>query len=723
TTIEACNFVGKLLTTNANVAIGGGFVAENNGTLTISKSLYAPATVETGETEPSAEGTATFSRNNGEGTSNFTNSYYTKTLGTAQGKQGYTVTAEAGITVALAENSTNGLTYDGTIYAGESDVVSLTLSGGNTPENGYTFKGYKASAGTLTESEGKYSLTMPGENVVISAEFAQLYSVTISDSITNGTVTANFTQAVEGETITLTVTPATGYSVASVKYNGAAITAGEDGEYQFTMPAENVTVTAEFEAVDYSVGGITDGSMTVDKQTAHYGDIVTLTPARGYKAENVTVKNGENDVAVTKNDDGTYTFTMPAGAVTVDFNIEAIPYAITYDLDGGSLPEGQSNPETYTIDSNEIKLINPARSGYTFTGWTGSNGETPETSVTIPTDSTGDRTYTANWEKSGSPSPDPDAPEFKTYQLILGSKIGVVLYVDIPEDFRDNAYMRFTVNGVETTQDFDEDFKNETGKYYGFEREITSVQMADTITAELHYNDGAEEKTVTYECSAKGYLDYGLANETDTATLELLKAIADYGHYVQQPLATENGWQVGVQHAAMTSATEESVFDGYVTALAASDDLKACAIKVGSETSGIDVKYALDLTSETQINVYFEVPEGMSLSANIGSGGEAQVIENGRYKVNIAGISAHLLGKTYTITVHPYEGETARPIFTVEVSALSYVNTVLSSAIPSADDDDGKALSKNTALRRGVTSLYRYYKATKSYRSAKGYND
>ena len=406
---------------------------------------------------------------------------------------------------------------------------------------------------------------------------------------------------------------------------------------------------------------------------------------------------------------------MPAGAVTVDFNIEAIPYTITYNLEGGNLPEGQSNPETYTIDSNEIKLTNPERSGYTFTGWTGSNGETPETSVTIPTDSTGDRSYTANWEKNGSPSQEPDAPVFKTYQLILGSKIDVVLYVDIPEDFRDNAYMRFTVNGVETTQVFDEDFKNETGKYYGFEREITSVQMADMITAELHYHDGAEEKTVPYECSAKGYLDYGLANETDAATLVLLKAIADYGHYVQQPLATENGWQVGVQHAAMTPATEESVFDGHVSALAASDDLKTYAIKVGSETSGIDVTYALDLTSETQINVYFETPEGISLSANIGSGGEAQVIENGRYKVNIAGISAHLLGKTYTITVHPYEGDTACPVFTVEVSTLSYVNTVLSSAIPSDGSD--------TDLRRGVTSLYRYYKATKSYRSAKGYNN
>ncbi|MBQ3758812.1 MAG: InlB B-repeat-containing protein, partial [Synergistaceae bacterium] len=130
TAIEACNFVGKLLTTNTDITIGGGFVAENNGTLTISNSLYAPATLETDETEPSAEGSATFVRNTDSHTSEIMNSYYTRKLGTEQGKQGYTVTAETGITVALAEGSTNGLSFDGTIYAGSNETVSLTISGG-----------------------------------------------------------------------------------------------------------------------------------------------------------------------------------------------------------------------------------------------------------------------------------------------------------------------------------------------------------------------------------------------------------------------------------------------------------------------------------------------------------------------------------------------------------------------------------------------------------------
>lgn len=69
-------------------------------------------------------------------------------------------------------------------------------------------------------------------------------------------------------------------------------------------------------------------------------------------------------------------------------------YTITYNLDGGTVsPE---NPATYTIGSDEIILNSPTRIGYTFTGWTGSNGEIPA-EVTIPVGSTGNRAYTANW--------------------------------------------------------------------------------------------------------------------------------------------------------------------------------------------------------------------------------------------------------------------------------------------------------------------------------------
>ena len=70
-------------------------------------------------------------------------------------------------------------------------------------------------------------------------------------------------------------------------------------------------------------------------------------------------------------------------------------YNITYELDGGTLEEG--NPATFDVETATFTLNNPTKEGYTFLGWTGSNGETPQTSVTIPLGSIGDRTYNANF--------------------------------------------------------------------------------------------------------------------------------------------------------------------------------------------------------------------------------------------------------------------------------------------------------------------------------------
>ena len=74
---------------------------------------------------------------------------------------------------------------------------------------------------------------------------------------------------------------------------------------------------------------------------------------------------------------------------------ETISYGITYVLNDGAL-EG-TNPEKYTIETDDIKLKNPTKEGYEFEGWTGSNGETPQKDVIIPKGSTGDRSYTANF--------------------------------------------------------------------------------------------------------------------------------------------------------------------------------------------------------------------------------------------------------------------------------------------------------------------------------------
>lgn len=74
-------------------------------------------------------------------------------------------------------------------------------------------------------------------------------------------------------------------------------------------------------------------------------------------------------------------------------------YTISYHLNGGSV---SGNPTSYTQDTLPITLKNPVRNGYTFTGWTGSNGDTPQRTVKILKDSTGNRSYTANWSKEQS---------------------------------------------------------------------------------------------------------------------------------------------------------------------------------------------------------------------------------------------------------------------------------------------------------------------------------
>ena len=70
-------------------------------------------------------------------------------------------------------------------------------------------------------------------------------------------------------------------------------------------------------------------------------------------------------------------------------------YTVTYDLDGGSV--ATENPATYHYETATLTLNNPIKPGYSFDGWTGSNGSTPSTTVTIANHSHGNKTYTANW--------------------------------------------------------------------------------------------------------------------------------------------------------------------------------------------------------------------------------------------------------------------------------------------------------------------------------------
>ena len=73
-------------------------------------------------------------------------------------------------------------------------------------------------------------------------------------------------------------------------------------------------------------------------------------------------------------------------------NYSGINFTIKYNLDGGTA----SNITTYN-STQTYTLKNPTRPGYTFLGWTGSNGTTPSKSVTISKGTTGNLSYPARW--------------------------------------------------------------------------------------------------------------------------------------------------------------------------------------------------------------------------------------------------------------------------------------------------------------------------------------
>jgi hypothetical protein len=205
-------------------------------------------------------------------------------------------------------------------------------------------EGYTLTAGSLTVNSGAvpvtgsgntYTFTMPEGDVTVTAQFEALppgtYSVTIG-TLQNGEISTDKTSAGSGETVTLTVEPGSGYRLKadSLQVNGGEIRVTASGDaYSFTMPSWNVTVTAQFEELPPNIYAVTItlpqyGSVQAEPLSGAAGTLITLRVSanEGYILTAGSLK--VNDGAVTVSGSGPYTFTMPAGNVTVTAQFEAV---------------------------------------------------------------------------------------------------------------------------------------------------------------------------------------------------------------------------------------------------------------------------------------------------------------------------------------------------------------------------------------------------------------
>ena len=154
---------------------------------------------------------------------------------------------------------------------------------------------------------------------------------------------------------------------------------GWDKEIPETMPAENITVTAQWEINRYTITFDTAGGSEIAPITQDYGTNITA-PANPTR-KGYTFKGWDKEIPET----------MPAENITVKAQWEINRYTITFDTAGGS----DIAPITQDYGTNITAPADPTREGYTFIGW----------DKAIPTTMPAENiTVTAQWKDSEKPT-------------------------------------------------------------------------------------------------------------------------------------------------------------------------------------------------------------------------------------------------------------------------------------------------------------------------------
>ena len=192
------------------------------------------------------------------------------------------------------------------------------------------------------------------------ADIPEVYTITCGNN-----VTANKTQAMAGEMITVTASR-DGYRTIEIKVDGERVS--ETSSATFTMPSKNVDVDATFVQL-YTISAVVPDGITVNKTSAVAGEEVTVTLGGDFQSiiTGVIVKKGTDPIDVNTNN----TFNMPEGNVeiTVGLPIEGSEnaIAISYIVEGTPLNPyeglGLSNYDTYN-DLSKSSIYVVATGGY-----------------------------------------------------------------------------------------------------------------------------------------------------------------------------------------------------------------------------------------------------------------------------------------------------------------------------------------------------------------------
>ncbi len=214
---------------------------------------------------------------------------------------------------------------------------------------------------------------------------------------------------------------------------------------------------------------------------------VQIAPAAGYRGIHVFQSDPAVSLSISEGNDAV-SFLMPYAPLTLTLTADKL-YTVTMDTAGGD----PIRPIQYTVESEAFQLPTPVRTGYIFLGWTGEGITEPQKIIEIPQGSTGDRTYTANWQ----------VIEYTIITLLEGGNAGssgVYFYtveqtVTLPTPTRTGyTFLGWTGEGITTPQPNVTIPKGSTGdKTYIENWKLTEYN----ITMDLNGGSGQEKVVYT----------------------------------------------------------------------------------------------------------------------------------------------------------------------------------------------------------------------------------
>lgn len=214
---------------------------------------------------------------------------------------------------------------------------------------------------------------------------------------------------------------------------------------------------------------------------------VTMQPAAGYRGIHASLSDPAVSLSISEGNDAA-SFLMPYAPLTLTLTADKL-YTVTLDTAGGD----PIRPIQYTVESEAFQLPIPVRTGYIFLGWTGEGITEPQKTMEIPQGSTGDRTYTANWQ----------VIEYTIITLLEGGNAGsseVYFYtveqtVTLPTPTRTGyTFLGWTGEGITTPQPNVTIPKGSTGdKTYIENWKLTEYN----ITMDLNGGSGQEKVVYT----------------------------------------------------------------------------------------------------------------------------------------------------------------------------------------------------------------------------------